>query len=87
MFRLFCFQMSMEGVRMLAKALEHSGSRGVAHVYVHSEGRIDALGRKREKDARQASQVVAPVNACRTHDESWLELGERMDESPTRRTV
>eukprot|EP00752_Nemacystus_decipiens_P005509 g4985.t1 len=47
-------QMSMEGVRMLAKALEDSGSRGVAHVYVHSEGRIDALGRRREKDARLA---------------------------------
>ena len=51
---------------MLAKALEDSGSRGVAHVYVHSEGRIDALGRKKQKDARQASQVVvAPVDVPR----------------------
>lgn len=50
--------MSMEGVRMLAKALEDSGSRGVAHVYVHSEGRIDALGRKKVRDVCEASQVV-----------------------------
>ncbi|CAM9671639.1 unnamed protein product, partial [Ectocarpus fasciculatus] len=45
---LTCNQMSMEGVRVLAKALEENCSRGVSHVYVHSEGRIDALGRKKE---------------------------------------
>ncbi|CAM9507245.1 unnamed protein product, partial [Scytosiphon promiscuus] len=43
---LRCNQMTMEGVRMLAKALEENDRRGVSHVYVHSEGRIDALGRK-----------------------------------------
>ncbi|CAM9873815.1 unnamed protein product [Ectocarpus sp. 12 AP-2014] len=50
---LTCNQMSMEGVRVLAKALEENCSRGVSHVYVHSEGRIDALGRKKE-DKRQS---------------------------------
>lgn len=39
-------QMSMEGVRVLAKALEQNSSRGISHVYVHNEGRIDALGRQ-----------------------------------------
>lgn len=35
----------MEGVRLLAKALEEGKtSRGANYVYVHSEGRIDALG-------------------------------------------
>ncbi|CAN0135629.1 unnamed protein product [Pylaiella littoralis] len=47
-------QMSMEGIRILAKALEESGSRGISHVYVHSEGRIDALGRRNE-DTRKVS--------------------------------
>eukprot|EP00903_Cladosiphon_okamuranus_P007969 g7691.t1 len=53
-------QMSMEGVRMLAKALEDNGSRGVAHVYVHSEGRIDALGRKKNVGSAhyQASRMA-----------------------------
>lgn len=46
----------MEGIRMLAKALEESGSRGISHVYVHSEGRIDALGRTKE-NARKVSHV------------------------------
>lgn len=50
-------QISMEGIRMLAKALEESSMRGVSHVYVHSEGRIDALGKKKE-DTRRVSQVV-----------------------------
>lgn len=39
-------QMSMEGVRTIAKALEENSRRGISHVYVHSEGRIDALGRR-----------------------------------------
>lgn len=39
-------QISMEGVRALAKALEQNASRGISDVYVHNEGRIDALGRK-----------------------------------------
>ncbi|CAM9140379.1 unnamed protein product [Laminaria digitata] len=39
-------QMSMEGVRVLAKALEENVSRGISHVYVHNEGRIDALARQ-----------------------------------------
>lgn len=47
----------MEGIRILAKALEESGSRGVSHVYVHSEGRIDALGRRKE-GIREVSQVA-----------------------------
>lgn len=34
----------MGGVRELARALEENSSRGVTHVYVHREGRIDALG-------------------------------------------
>lgn len=64
---MFCFQMSMEGVRMLAKALEDSGSRGVAHVYVHSEGRIDALGRKKERETTQVrvKVVVARLKVSR----------------------
>ena len=44
---LFVHQMSMEGVRVLAKALQENISRGVSHVYVHNEGRIDALARQR----------------------------------------
>lgn len=37
-------QMSMEGLRHLAIALEKAKHRNITHVYVHSEGRIDALG-------------------------------------------
>lgn len=48
--RRLCMQMTMEGVRMLAKALEENAHRGVSHVYVHNEGRIDALGRKNDDD-------------------------------------
>lgn len=41
-------QISMEGVHRLARALEDAKFRDVdhIHVYVHSEGRIDALGTK-----------------------------------------
>lgn len=53
-------QISMEGIRILAKALEESGSRGISHVYVHSEGRIDALGRRNE-DTRKVSCFVRSV--------------------------
>lgn len=71
--------MSMEGVRMLAKSLEDSGSRGVAHVYVHSEGRIDALGRKKVGDACQASLV-----ANESHPRVLVRAGSQcMDESST----
>lgn len=39
-------QMGMEGIRILAKALGGNKNRGISHVYVHSEGRIDALGQR-----------------------------------------
>lgn len=47
--------MSMEGVRVLAKALQENVSRGISHVYVHNEGRIDAL-------ARQRGDAVSSIN-------------------------
>lgn len=52
--------MSMEGIRMLAKALEESRSRGVSDVYVHSEGRIDALGKTKEN----ARKVITFTFVC-----------------------
>lgn len=69
---------------MLAKALEDSGSRGVAHVYVHSEGRIDALGRKKERNAYEASQVPPPPPRLkfRTHT-SWHESACPVQEHPS----
>lgn len=47
----------MEGIRGLATALEGNVRRGVSHVYVHSEGRIDALG-ARTRGAREVNLRV-----------------------------
>lgn len=55
---LFSCQMSMEGVRVLAKALEENASRGISHVYVHNEGRIDALARYRGDAVNAADTKV-----------------------------
>lgn len=54
----FVRQMSMEGVRVLAKALQENVSRGVSHVYVHNEGRIDALARQRGEDIKNINTEV-----------------------------
>lgn len=58
--------MSMEGVRVLAKALEENCSRGVSHVYVHSEGRIDALGRRKEGKSQVSNDSLTLTRAWRT---------------------
>lgn len=60
-------QISMEGVRELAKAVEGCRRQEVAHVYVHREGRIDVLGRRTgNSDIREVVCSVA-VSPLRRH--------------------
>lgn len=73
-------QISMRGVQLLSEALEKAKDRGVEHVYVHSQGRIDALGTKlqgsqvRQKSTREPKlpnhtgiEVTSPLDVCSMH--------------------
>jgi hypothetical protein len=37
---------SMTGIRKLAEAVQNNKGRGIEHVYVHNDGKIDAIGMK-----------------------------------------
>lgn len=65
--------MSMEGVRVLAKALEENVSRGISHVYVHNEGRIDALARQ-GGDAIHANTIKVTIARVSRASRSLLTL-------------
>ena len=66
----------MEGVRELAKSLEKSSRhRGVTHVYVHREGRIDALAKRNSSSGDpEVRTVVVPVStpACSPQEKLYI---------------
>lgn len=75
-------QMSMEGVRELAKALEGCRRQDVTHVYVHREGRIDVLGR-RSGNRGVCEVVCSAAEARRDQRSQTLHLFQRRSVFPT----
>ncbi|CAM9137780.1 unnamed protein product, partial [Sphacelaria rigidula] len=70
-------QISMRGVQLLSEALEKAKDRGVEHVYVHSQGRIDALGTK-----LQGSQRLSTTSADRSESLVSVAVVDARDNTP-----